>query len=262
MPMQWLMIFFVLENFLLSGSDGSPVNFTEDEQRAKDDDVNYPNEGFNSSSEASDSEVSIKTRKISITCLNQETTDHRHDENEKLSSEKNYQHLITALSKIAKVRSSEKDPGRCSMANVYSAAQNKSTYLQRRISEKITRGPIPFDKKLSSNLFESLFNNVSNGGIRQGNLPCHAIEDIYISEIKEKVPSYRCTFGNITFILSSKRFFQDRRSSLCINIDNDILRKLNSSTTNSTNNQFNIIPAVLVLKPFHENYDLHNPQNF
>lgn len=265
MPKRWLMIFFVLAVFILIDSDGLPTNYTENGQRAEgdsaDDVNNYPTEGSNSLSEASDSGVSTETRKIS-TCLNhQQTTSHRRNENEEISAEKNYQHLITALSKIVKIRSSEEDPivtGRCPIANVYNAAQKKSMYLQSRVSAKNTEGPISFDTKSSSKLVsEGIFNNTSNGEIQRGNFHCHAIQDIYIAEIKEKIPSYACTFGGNTFILSSKRFFQDRRSSLRINIDNDTLRKLSSSTIIPTNSQFNVIPAVLVLKPWHENYDIH-----
>ncbi|KAL6434277.1 hypothetical protein ACFW04_006007 [Cataglyphis niger] len=261
MPIRWLMIFFVLTIFILIDSDGLPANYTENQQRAEGDsadNVNYPNEGSTSLSDGSDSGVSTDSQRISTCSNHQETTGHRRNENKEMSAEKNYQDLITALSKIAKIKSSKEDPARCSMENVYNA-QKKSTYLQSRIFAKNTGGPISRDTKLVS---EDIFNNAPNDVTERGNFHCRAIQDIYIPEIKEKVPSYACTFGDNTFILSSKRFFQDRRSSLHVNIDNDTLRKLNSSTTFSTNSQFHIIPAVLVLKPWHENYDIRNPQNF
>ncbi|CAL1679957.1 unnamed protein product [Lasius platythorax] len=270
MPIRWLMIFFVLAVFILIDNDGLPANLIKNGQRTEGDsadDVNYPNEGSNSLSEASDSGVSTETKKIPTSLNHQGTTDHRCNENEEISTdcETNYQRLITALSRIAKLRSSEKDPvvtGLLSMANVYNAV-NKSMLCQinPRICKEEFLQKLSFDVKISSNLSEGIFNNASNDGIQQGNFHCHAIQDIYIPEIKEKIPSYTCTLGDMTFILSSKRFFQDRRSSLHINIDNDTLRKLNSSTVTPTNSQFNIIPAVLVLKPWHENYDIRNPQN-
>lgn len=264
------MIFFVLAAFILIDSDGLPANLTKNGHWTEGDsadDVNYPNEGSNSLSETSDSGVSTETKK-NPTCLNhQGTTDRRRNENEEMSTdcETNYQRLITTLSKIAKVQSSEKDPvvtGRYSIANAYNAV-NKSMLCQinLRICKEEFLQKLSFDMKISSNLSEGIFNNASNEGNQQGNFHCHAIQDIYIPEIKEKIPSYTCILGDMTFILSSKRFFQDRRSSLHINIDNDTLRKLNSSTVTPTS-QFNIIPAVLVLKPWHENYDIRNPQNF
>ncbi|KAM0727042.1 hypothetical protein ACS0PU_007203 [Formica fusca] len=269
MPIRLLMIFFVLAVFILKDSDGLPANYTENGQKTDDDsadNINYPNEGSIPLSDASDSGVSTDSQRIP-TCLNhQETTGHRRNENEEMSAEKNYQNLITALSKIAKIKSSKEDPvvtGGCSTGNIYNGAEKKSTYLQNGIFAKNTGRPISLDTKSSSKLVsEDIFNNAPNDGIQQRNFHCRAIQDVYIPEIKEKIPSYACTFGDNTFILSSKRFFQDRRSSLHINIDNDTLRKLNSSIITPTNSQFHIIPAVLVLKPWHENYDIRNPQNF
>lgn len=262
------MIFFVLAVFSLINSDGLPANYTENQQRTEDDsadNINYPNEGSISLSDGSDSGVSTDSQRISTCSNHQETTGHQRNGNKEMSAEKNYQDLITALSKIAKIKSSKEDPlvtGRCSMENIYNA-QKKSTYLQSRVFAKNTGGPISLGTKSSSKLVsEDIFNNAPNDAIQRGNFHCRAIQDIYIPEIKEKIPSYACTFGDNTFILSSKRFFQDRRSSLHVNIDNDTLRKLNSSTITPTNSQFHIIPAVLVLKPWHENYDIRNPQNF
>lgn len=252
-------------------SNGLPANCTKNGQMAEGDsadNINYSNERPNLLSEASNSKVSTETRKIP-TCLNQERIEHRSNKNEEISkSKKNDQYLINALSKIAKVRSYQEDPvvtRQHSMANVYNDAKNISTYLQSRVSVKNIGGPTSFDTKSSSKLIsENTFNNTLNGELQRGNFHCHAIRDIYIPEVKEKIPSYACTFedGHNTFILSSKRFFQDRRNNLHINIDNDMLRKLNHSTITPTSSQFNIIPAVLVLKPWHENYYIRNPQNY
>lgn len=266
------MIFFVLTIFILIVSNGLPANCTEKGrgQRAEDDrvdNINYSDKRPNSLSKANNFKGSTETRKIP-TCLNQETTGHRRNKNGKMSkcAEKNYQYLINALSRLAKIRSSQEDPvvtEQHSMANVYNDAKNISTYLQSRVSAKNTGEPTSFDTKSSSKLIsEDTFNKTSNDERQRGNFHCHAIQDIYIPEAKEKIPSYTCIFGNNTFILSSKRFFQDRRNNLHISIDNDTLRKLNSSTITLTNNQFNIIPAILVLNPWHENYDIRSPQNF
>jgi len=274
MSIRWLIIFFVLAIFILIDSNGLPANCTKNGQMAEGDsanNINYSNERLNSLSEVipSNSKVSTETRKIP-TCLNQERIEHRGNKNEKISkcAEKNYEYLINALSKIAKVRSSQEDPvviRQHSMANVFNDAKSISTYLQSRVPVKNIGGPTSFDTKSSSKLIsEDTFNNTPNGELQRENFHCHAIRDIYIPEVKEKIPSYACTFGDghNTFILSSKRFFQDRRNNFHINIDNDMLRKLNRSTITPTNSQFNIIPAVLVLKPWHENYYIRNPQNY
>lgn len=63
------------------------------------------------------------------------------------------------------------------------------------------------------------------------------------------------------FILSSKRFFQDRRSSLHVNIDDGTLRKLNNPVVILAKNRFNVIPVILILKPGNENYDIYNQQS-
>lgn len=173
--------------------------------------------------------------------------------------------MIAALSKIAKVRSFEEDPasiGRSLMANVYNAARKESSYLQNGVSAKDIEAPALLDTKLSSKLSSnSISDNPSSNETGREHFHCRAIQDVYIPDIKENVPSYACTSGGKTFILSSKRFFQDRRSSLRVNIDDDTLCKLNDSVVIFTKNRFNVIPAILILKPGNGNYDIRNQQS-
>ncbi|XP_011707354.1 PREDICTED: uncharacterized protein LOC105462449 isoform X2 [Wasmannia auropunctata] len=202
------------------------------------------------------------SQKIPILLSHREAKSIRHKENDGMSfGRRGTDDLIAALSKIAKV-SFEEDPasiGRSLMGNV---ARNKPANLRNGFSAKDSGAPTPhLDTQLSSKLSSSgISDNSSNNGGE--NFNCRAIRDVYVPDIKENVPAYACTSGGKTFILSSKRFFQDRRSSLRVNIDDDTLRKLNNSAIVLTNSRFNIIPAILILKPDHETYDIHNQQRF
>lgn len=264
MSTRWLTIFLLSANLILIGSDGLPVTNVDTEDKwintdAKD--INHPNGESDSLSNFNDSGASIETQKIPTLSHHQETKSHRHKEDEKMSSERK-DYLIAALSKIAKVRSFEEDPAlirRNLMANVYNAARDESAYLRNGISAKNIGALTPLDTKISS--YNGISDNSSSNGTGQENLYCRAIRDVYIAEIKENVPSYACTSEGKTFILSSKRFLQDRRNSLRVNIDDDTLRKLNDPVTTLTNNRFNIIPAILILKPGHDDYDIHNQQS-
>lgn len=241
MLIRWLTIFLPLADFILIDSDGLSVNNTERSSLSKFD----------------DSETSIEAQKIPTLLNHQETT--WQEENRGVSSRRtNY--LIAALSKIAKIRSSEEDPasiGRDLTTTAYNARE--STYFRNGVSVKDAGALL--DTELSSELSSNISDNLSGDEIGRENFHCRAIRDIYIPEIKENIPSYACTTGSKTFILSSKRFFQDRRSSLHINIDDDTLRELNDPAITPASSRFNVIPAVLILQPGHENYDIRNQQS-
>lgn len=244
MLIRWLTIFPLLADLILIDSDGLPVN----------------NTGRSSLSEFDDSGASMEAQKIPTLLDHQETTCHEED---KGMSSGRTDYLIAVLSKIAKIRLFEEDPasvGRDLTTNSYNAAR-ESVYLRNGVSVKDTEASALLDTKLFSKLSSNISDNSSGDEIGQENFHCRAIRDIYIPEIKENIPSYACTAGNKTFILSSKRFFQDRRSSLHVNIDDDMLRKLNDSAITPASSRFNVIPAILILKPGHENYDIHNQQS-
>jgi len=266
MSIHWLTIFLLLADFILINSDGLSINNTDvkNKQWINAKDVYRLNGGSDLLS-FDDFEASIEPEKIPILLSHQVTKNYQRKENKGMFSRR-MDHLIVALSKIAKVRSFEEDPASIKqslMTNIYNAARNGSAYLQ---NEKGTKAPTSLDTKLSSRLSSRLSSNgisdnLSSNGIKQENFYCRAIRDVYIPEIKKNVPSYACTSGGKTFILSSKRFFQDRRSNLHVNIDDDTLRKLNDPVITLANNRFNVIPAILILKPGHENYNIRNQQN-
>ncbi|KAG5320192.1 MOS1T transposase, partial [Pseudoatta argentina] len=96
-----------------------------------------------------------------------------------------------------------------------------------RISTKDINGtPTRLDIELSSKLSSS---EISDNSSSNGIFHCRAIRDVYISKMKENIPSYVCT---------------------------SYLRKLNDPIILASD-RFNI-PAILILKPEHENYDIRN----
>jgi len=251
-----------LADFILINSDGLSANNTDVENKQWIDakDVNRLN-GESDLLSFDNFGASIEPEKIPILLSHQMTKSYQRKENKGMSSRR-MDHLIIALSKIAKVRSFEENPASIKqslMTNIYNAARNGSAYLQ---NEKGTGAPTSLDTKLLSRLSSNgISDNPLSNEIKQENFYCRAIRDVYIPEIKKNVPSYACTSGGKTFILSSKRFFQDRRSNLHINIDDDTLRKLNDPVITLANSRFNVIPAILILKPGHENYDIRNQQS-
>lgn len=117
------------------------------------------------------------------------------------------------MSKIAKIRAFEEDP--CSirnlMANVYNAVRDKSPCLRNESFAKNIGASTFIDAKISSKLsYNGFSDNPLDNEIGQESLRCRTIRDVYMPEIKENVPSYARTSEGKTFILSSKRFLQDR----------------------------------------------------
>ncbi|XP_028046968.2 uncharacterized protein LOC114254592 [Monomorium pharaonis] len=263
MSTRWLTIFLLLANFILIDSNGLPmINVDVEDKWISTDagNVNCPNGGSDSLPSFNDSEASIQTQKCSTLLNQQRTKSHRHKEDEKVSSEKrNY--LIATLSKIAKVRSFEEDPVSIKRTLMYDAVRDKSAYAQNGISAKNMGTLTPLDAKISSELLSNGILSVNPLSNKIGRKNCRAIRDVYVPEIKENVPSYACTSEGKTFILSSKRFLQDRRDNLRVSIDDDTLRKLNDPAVALTNGRFNIIPAILILKPGHDNYDIHTTKD-
>lgn len=259
MLIRWLTIFLLLAAFILISSNGLPVNNTDTKDKIQWSDtikdVNLLNGRPDSLSKLpNDSGTLIEDQEIP-TLLNHQETKNQHKEDERTSGRMDY--LIAALSKIAKVRFEEESvPIQQDLTtNVYNAAQ-KSTDLRNGVSVKDTGTSTLHGAKLSSKLSSNgISYNSSSNGMEQENFHCQHIQDIYIAEIKENVPSYLCITGSKWFILASKRFFQDLRNSLHVNVDGDILRKLKNSAS-FARNQFNVIPAVLILKSGHEDYDV------
>jgi len=113
---------------------------------------------------------------------------------------------------------------------------------------------ILFTTKSTSNLsHDVIFHKVSNNRLKKERFQCQAIQDVHIPGLQEDIPSYKCEYGSKTFILSSKRFFDDRRNSFYVHVDNNILRKLYEST-GPKSNRYNVIEAAL--KPKQEDYNI------
>lgn len=156
--------------------------------------------------------------------------------------------LIFSLSKIAKIQIaslSEVAAGRSietgtrSDQNSNVAERTKGIYLDR--------------PKLGEN--ENLQRSSSSS------VQCRAVRDVYIPEVKQHLPAFACQFGNNTFILSSARFLQDRRSRLEINVNEDTFKSIKSTPKLSRSNQFNVIPALLVLNTANNDYRIEMQGN-
>jgi len=180
---------------------------------------------------------------------------HRYDKHS-VSEDKNYRQLIAALSKIAKVHLSE-DPSAIvevdPMLNNQFTARGKSPYQENDASEDAAKSILFTTKSISNLSHDVIFHKVSNNRLKQERFQCQAIRDIHIPSLQEDIPSYKCEYGSKTFILSSKRFFDDRRNTFYVHVDNNILRKL-YEPTETKNNRYNVIQAAL--KPKREDYNI------
>lgn len=96
---------------------------------------------------------------------------------------------------------------------------------------------------------------------KSSSVHCRAIRDVYIPEVKQHLPAFACQFGNNRFILSSARFLQDRRSQLDINVNEDTFKNIKSTPKISRSNEFNVVPALLVLNTANNDYRIEMQGN-
>lgn len=213
-------------------------------------------------------EVSIETQKVPVHLSHQEAIDHGRKAGRGVSFEKKDRWkeagTIAALSKIASVRVAKEDSliiARRLRETKDNAARGRFTHLRNNdnsagnTTEYTKMTPPNTSLQLSPN---DIFNRASNDNVMQRSVRCQVKGDIYIADIDENVPSYTCKFGNIIFLLASKRFRCDRRNSLDLSIDDDALRRLMNVTFTSTESRRHIIEVVLALKPDGENYQVRN----
>ena len=144
---------------------------------------------------------------------------------------------IASLSEVAAGRSIEPDTRSDKHSNV--AERRKGIYLDRP-KERENENP----QRTSST-----------------SVQCRAVRDVYIPEVKQHLPAFACQFGNNTFILSSARFLQDRRSRLEINVNEDTFKSIKSTSKVSRSNQLNVIPALLVLNTANNDYRIEMQGN-
>lgn len=98
------------------------------------------------------------------------------------------------------------------------------------------------------------FADSSKKDFKSSNVHCRAIRDVYIPDAKQKLPAFACKFHNKTFVLSSTRFFQDRRPYLDINLNEDVFKNVKQSRKISGSNELSVIPALLVLNVPNNDY--------
>lgn len=170
-----------------------------------------------------------------------------------------YLHLIAALSKIANVHLAKDDCATTKVDPVLGnriAEQRESPYQEDSASIKNAERSSPPAAKSSLKLtYDIIFANVSNNESKMEKFHCQLIQDVYIPDVQENVPSYKCKFGNRIFLLASKRFQQDRRTNLYVKVNSgNMFRKLYNPGRSLETSRFNIVPAALVLKRGHENY--------
>ena len=108
---------------------------------------------------------------------------------------------------------------------------------------------------------DKYFQNFSERHTKLSNIHCRAVRDVYIPEVKQSLPAFACIFGNNTFILSSERFLQDRRSHLNIRIDENTFKNIKTTPKISRINGVNVIPALLVLNLANNNYRIEMHEN-
>ena len=170
--------------------------------------------------------------------------------------------LIFSLSKIAKVQ--------VATLNQPSTYHNLKSHIFDNTSKDARNSKINGGRREDEQLRSEFINrnkdkysqNLSERQTKLSSIHCRAVRDVYIPEVKQSLPAFACIFGNNTFILSSERFLQDRRSHLNIRINENTFK--NIKTTNSKIskiNGVNVIPALLVLNLANNDYRIEMNKN-
>ena len=167
--------------------------------------------------------------------------------------------LIYSLSKIAKVQVAT--PNGSSSARSLKARVFDDTSKNVRNSE-IHRG-IEENEEMRLRFSEptEYENFQAQKKMKLLNVHCQAVRDVFIPEIKQNLPAYACRFRNHTFILSSARFFQDRRSYLDINVKESAFKNIKVTPKISRSNEFNVVPALLILNAANNEYRIKIHEN-
>ncbi|XP_017886571.1 uncharacterized protein LOC108628873 [Ceratina calcarata] len=167
--------------------------------------------------------------------------------------------LIFSLSKIAKVQvatlDNETAMDRSFKSNIFDGVSketgNSKINEERRDKEEVHSN---FGKRNEDN------QNSSEIQMKSPNVHCRGIRDVYIPDVQQNLPAFACTFGNNTFILSSERFLQDRRSYLDIKIDQHRLQNIKLTPKLPKGNRLKAIPVTLILNVIDNGYriDIEN----
>ncbi|XP_076246505.1 uncharacterized protein LOC143186682 [Calliopsis andreniformis] len=162
--------------------------------------------------------------------------------------------LIFSLSKIAKVEvaiPSGASLARSLQLNIFNGASKDPQNPEIHGDMKKNKGT---QLRISKPINEELLQGSSQKPMKLTNVHCQAIRDIYIPEVKQNLPAFSCRSENNAFILSSARFLQDRRSSLNLKVNENIFKNVRSIQKTSTRNDFNIVPALLILNMTNNDY--------
>lgn len=153
--------------------------------------------------------------------------------------------LIFSLSKIAKIQ----------IASLSEVAAGRGAETKTKDPSVEERKEVYLDyPKRTDNLQDT-------ERTKSSSVQCRAIRDVYIPEVKQHLPAFACQFGNNRFILSSARFLQDRRSQLDINVNEDTFKNIKSTPKVSRSNEFNVVPALLVLNTDNNGYRIEMQGN-
>ncbi|XP_076658022.1 uncharacterized protein LOC143362068 [Halictus rubicundus] len=152
--------------------------------------------------------------------------------------------LIFSLSKIAKVHVAE-ERDQNSKTSVFPGAWNEHFGIEKLEVNEDHYG-------------RGNFVGSSKKDLKSPNVHCRAIRDVYIAEAKRKLPAFVCKFHNKTFVLSSTRFFQDRRPYLDMNVNEDVFKNVVQTRKVSRSNELSVIPALLVLNVPNNDYRIES----
>ena len=167
--------------------------------------------------------------------------------------------LIYSLSKIAKVQ--------VATPNGSSSARSLKARVFDDTSKNVRNSEI--DRRIEENeemrlrfLEPTEYENFQmQKQMKLPNVHCQAVRDVFIPEVKQNLPAFACRFRNHTFILSSARFFQDRRSYLDINVKESTFKNIKVAPKISRSNEFNVVPALLILNAANNEYRIEIHEN-
>ncbi|KAK1132050.1 hypothetical protein K0M31_016189 [Melipona bicolor] len=264
MPRNLLVFTVILFNFILYIEGKAIIN------------PNFQSNVINSASETQDQYVNenfnfktIETDRLSGKINHNACTGDCNEKDQKFLSESKHMCpyeskelcLIFSLSKIAKVQVATLNQPLTYhnlKSNIFDStlkdAGNSKINGRRRENEQLRSEFINRNK-------DKYFQNFSERQTKLSNIHCRAVRDVYIPEVKQSLPAFACIFGNNTFIISSERFLQDRRSHLNIRIDENTFKNIKTTPKISRINGVNVIPALLVLNLTNNNYRIEMHKN-
>lgn len=169
--------------------------------------------------------------------------------------------LIFSLSKIAKVQVAnlnQPSTHHSLKSNIFDSVSKDAR--NSKINEEIKEEG-QFRLNFVNRNEDKYFQNSLEKQMKSSNVHCRAIHDVYIPEVKQNLPAFACVFGNNTFVLSSERFLQDRRTYLDIKIEENIFKNIKFAPKMSRTNGFDVVPALLILNRINNNYRIEMHKN-